>query len=182
MEWAHIDWKLRRILVPAKNAKNKTKRYIVMGDDLYSILLGQYEQRISDLWVFAGPRGGHIHGHNFTDRFFRPALRDAGIEDFRWHDLRHTGATWLRLKGAQPADIAEVAGHKDPRMWKRYAHIADVTRVDVMNRLGSALRLAGGSDHRVSLEGEAERLQMQLAAIQAKLSQGNDEPCEENAA
>ncbi|MCL6566384.1 MAG: tyrosine-type recombinase/integrase [Acidobacteriia bacterium] len=50
------------------------------------------------------------------------AVREAGIEDFRWHDLRHTFATRLREKGVPLEDIADLLGHKGLAMTRRYAH------------------------------------------------------------
>ncbi len=53
------------------------------------------------------------------------ALKKANIEDFRFHDLRHSTASYLAMNGATLAEIAEVLGHKTLAMVKRYAHISD---------------------------------------------------------
>jgi integrase len=53
------------------------------------------------------------------------ALRRAEIENFRWHDIRHTTASYLAMNGASLAEIAEVLGHKTLQMVKRYAHLSD---------------------------------------------------------
>ncbi|MFH0352585.1 MAG: site-specific integrase [Chromatiales bacterium] len=83
---------------------------------------------------------------------FETALKRAGIADFRWHDLRHSAASYLTMNGATLAEIAEVLGHKTLAMVKRYAHLsqAHTTRVvESMNakifstRTGSADRLDG---------------------------------------
>ena len=55
-------------------------------------------------------------------RFIR-ACRDAGVEDFSFHDLRHTYASHLRMKGADLDDIRRLLGHSDLRMTIRYAHL-----------------------------------------------------------
>lgn len=47
-----------------------------------------------------------------------------GIEDFRLHDLRHTAASWLRMQGADIGTVADLLGHKDLRMAKRYQHLS----------------------------------------------------------
>jgi integrase len=49
----------------------------------------------------------------------------AGIRDFRFHDLRHTTASYLAMNGANPLEIAEVLGHKTFQMVKRYSHLSD---------------------------------------------------------
>jgi integrase len=56
---------------------------------------------------------------------FEQALEKANIKDFRWHDLRHTAASYLAMNGASPAVIAEVLGHKTLEMVKRYAHLSE---------------------------------------------------------
>lgn len=58
-------------------------------------------------------------------------LEQAGIDDFRWHDLRHCTASYLAMNGASLAEIAEILGHKTLAMVKRYSHLSDghVSRV-----------------------------------------------------
>ena len=68
---------------------------------------------------------------------FDAALRRAGIEDFHWHDLRHSTASYLAMNGASLAEIAEVLGHKTLNMVKRYAHLSEAHTsrvVEAMNR------------------------------------------------
>ncbi len=58
-------------------------------------------------------------------------------EDFRFHDLRHSAASYLAMSGASLAVIAEILGHKTLAMVKRYAHLSEAhTRsvVEPMNR------------------------------------------------
>jgi integrase len=53
------------------------------------------------------------------------ALKEANINDFRFHDLRHSTASYLAMNGASLAEIAEVLGHKTLQMVKRYAHLSE---------------------------------------------------------
>ncbi len=53
------------------------------------------------------------------------ALEKAEIKDFRFHDLRHSTASYLAMNGASLAEIAEVLGHKTLQMVKRYAHLSE---------------------------------------------------------
>lgn len=56
---------------------------------------------------------------------FRRACKSADIVDFRFHDLRHTNASWLRMTGADIHTVATMLGHKDIRMTMRYSHLSD---------------------------------------------------------
>lgn len=55
-------------------------------------------------------------------RAFRKALQQVNIEDFRWHDLRHTWATWHVQKGTPLHVLQELGGWQNINMVKRYAH------------------------------------------------------------
>ena len=55
---------------------------------------------------------------------WRHALKRAGIEDFRWHDLRHTWASWHIQSGTQLGVLMELGGWSDIRMVLKYAHLS----------------------------------------------------------
>ena len=60
----------------------------------------------------------------FNHKAWEDLIRRAEIDDFRFHDLRHTCASYLAMNGASLAEIAEVLGHKTLNMVKRYAHLS----------------------------------------------------------
>ena len=59
-----------------------------------------------------------------NDHWFKPALKAAGISDFKWHDLRHTFASWLVQDGVPIERVSKLLGHKSLSMTMRYAHLA----------------------------------------------------------
>ncbi len=67
------------------------------------------------------------------------ALKRAGVEDFHWHDIRHTTASYLAMNGASLAEIAEILGHKTLQMSKRYSHLSDTHIADVVRRMNKRL-------------------------------------------
>lgn len=73
-------------------------------------------------------------------RFIR-ACRAAGVEDFSFHDLRHTYASHLRMKGADLDDIRRLLGHSDLRMTIRYAHLGAEQLEAAASRLDGVLTL-----------------------------------------
>ena len=65
-------------------------------------------------------------------RAWEKALKQAGIPDFRCHDLRHSAASYLAMSGASLAEIAEVLGHRTLAMVKRYAHLSEAHTAGVV--------------------------------------------------
>lgn len=63
------------------------------------------------------------------------ALQQSGIENFRFHDLRHSTASYLAMNGASLAEIAEVLGHKTLQMVKRYAHLSEAHTASVVAKM-----------------------------------------------
>lgn len=63
------------------------------------------------------------------------ACRKVHIEDFRFHDLLHTAASWMRMQGADIHTVAQLLGHKDLRMAARYQHLSPAFLVDAVRRL-----------------------------------------------
>ena len=70
---------------------------------------------------------------------FENALKNADIEDFRWHDLRHSTASYLAMNGASLAEIAEILGHKTLAMVKRYAHLTEDHVSSVVTAMNSKI-------------------------------------------
>jgi len=67
------------------------------------------------------------------------ALKKAGIDDFRFHDLRHSAASYLAMNGASLAEIAEVLGHKTLQMVKRYSHLSEAHTAGVVARMNARI-------------------------------------------
>lgn len=67
------------------------------------------------------------------------ALKKASIQDFRFHDLRHSAASYLAMNGASLNEIAAVLGHKTLAMVQRYAHLSESHKAGVVERMNSAI-------------------------------------------
>ena len=65
---------------------------------------------------------GHPVARTSTKAWYK-ALKRAGIEDFRWHDLRHTWASWHVQNGTSLAELQELGGWSTTEMVRRYAHL-----------------------------------------------------------
>ena len=93
-------------------------------------------RRMDSVFVFPSVNGRKPYS-------FRPywnrAVRRAEIKDFRFHDLRHTTASYLAMNGASLIEIADVLGHKTLEMVKRYAHLSDSHKADVLERMNASV-------------------------------------------
>ena len=67
------------------------------------------------------------------------AIKQAGIKEFRFHDLRHDFASQLLASGASLAQLSEVMGHKTLQMIKRYAHLCHSQAADVVSRMNAKI-------------------------------------------
>ena len=70
---------------------------------------------------------------------WQQAVRQAGLTDFRFHDLRHCCASYLAMHGASLLDIAAVLGHKTLQMVQRYAHLTEAHTAQVVARMTAAI-------------------------------------------
>jgi integrase len=89
---------------------------------------------------------------------FGRACRKVGIEDFRFHDLRHTAASWLRMSGADIHTVAQLLGPKDLRMAARYQHLSPTFLAEAVNRLDTVfedLRYPGVTAPKAWIEASA---------------------------
>jgi integrase len=77
---------------------------------------------------------------------FARAAKRARVPDFRFHDLRHTAAIWLRMQGADIHMVAQILGHKDLRMAARYQHLSPALMAEALSRLDAVF----GSERHLS--------------------------------
>ena len=63
------------------------------------------------------------------------AIKKADIVNFRFHDLRHSTASYLAMNGASLVEIAEILGHKTLQMAKRYSHLSEDHKTMVLERM-----------------------------------------------
>lgn len=94
-------------------------------------------------------RGRYVFDTTNWRKRFEAAKQTIGLEDFRWHDLRHTAATWLGQSGASLDIIKEQLGHSSIAVTQKYRH---VTRSEVRAALQRIPALSPSSDKIVPLK------------------------------
>lgn len=92
--------------------------------------LSRYVEADRDALLFPARSGGHMQPSTLYRVFYR-ARSAAGRDDLRWHDLRHTGATWAAQSGATTADVMRRVGHSTTRAAMIYQHASDTRDAEV---------------------------------------------------
>lgn len=122
LTWDRVDMKRAFISLRTLDTKTKSARQVPMTPDVKLAL-----QRLAKM---RGLGTRHVFTYKGQplkriSRSFKTALKDAGIMDFRFHDLRHCASTNLRRAGVDTATAMKIVGHKSEKMWKRYNAIEE---------------------------------------------------------
>ena len=121
LRWQDVD--LQRERITLHDTKNGERRSVPIKELALQLItkLKENRTRVTDL-LFPGIFPDKPIDPRFS---WEAALKTAGIENFRFHDLRHSFASYLAMNGATLLEIAEALGHKTLAMVKIYAHLCD---------------------------------------------------------
>lgn len=126
MDWMQVRMNAKLIEVMVKGGKRHTVRIV--------------PQLMA--WLSTVPeadRKGRVFDRTNFEKRWDAAIKDAGLVDFRFHDLRHTFASWARQAGAGIEDICEALAHSDISMSMRYAHIKPDSENTAFDRVSDAM-------------------------------------------
>ena len=118
LEWARVD--LNRNTAWLNQTKNGTPRGVPLNQDAVTVLEEQIGKHPQYCFTF---RGKPIRWE-LTNTAWHTAVRKAGLTDLRFHDLRHTWASWHRQAGTSCDELKELGGWKSRVMVDRYAKFA----------------------------------------------------------
>ena len=119
LTWDQVDLHRKTAWIPGDKAKGKEDIHVSLSQlsiDLLQRQLGKHAERV---FTYASRPVAKVN-----TKAWQKALKRAGIQNFRWHDLRHTWASWLVQSGTPLYDLQEMAGWKSAEMVRRYAHLA----------------------------------------------------------
>jgi integrase len=137
LTWADVD--LERAEASVHRSKNGDRKVLplvpAVVDELKS-LQPDPSKRVG--LVFASKRRPDVP-RNF-DLAWKHALRAAGVRNFRFHDLRHSCASYLAQAGAPLLQIAEVLGHRQLSVTKRYSHLTTKHKAELVHRVLGDIR------------------------------------------
>ncbi len=141
LTWDRVDLKRGRIVLD--QTKNGEVRVVPLAGHAAGLLTEQAKARRLDtelLWPSRPDpqRPADLH------QAWRTARKAAQLNDFRFHDLRHSAASYLLMSGASIGELAEVLGHKTLQMVKRYSHLSETHTMDIVSRMNAAVFGDGG--------------------------------------
>lgn len=121
LKWENVD--LKRKMIYFLDTKNDDRRSVPLSKKALELLNEHSKVRkINTKYVFSGKKDNKPVE---LKRRWEKAVEDAGLKDFRFHDLRHTAASYLAMNGATLMDLSHILGHKTLQMVKRYSHLTD---------------------------------------------------------
>lgn len=165
LRWSQIDFKRRAITLAHGETKNNAGRALPLSGEIVELLKARNKVRnLKDDRVFPPAEGCKelelrepwkaalvLAGIDVRKATRKGRSKDAANDtppvmtsDFRWHDLRHTAASYLTMAGVSAIEVARVLGHKTLAMSLRYSHLAPDRVTELGDKLAARMGVAGG--------------------------------------
>lgn len=151
LEWSQVDLSRKVAWIRADQAKGRRPIHVSLSSVAVDVLVRQLGKNPDRVFTFNGKPVAWAN-----TRAWRVALKRAGIEDFRWHDLRHTWASWLVQQGTPLYVVQEMGAWESEGMVRRYAHLAPAHLAPYAEVIAGLL---GGTDtaHATKEKGPSDR-------------------------
>jgi len=119
LQWSQIDMQRHCAWIHADQAKGKKAIAVPLNNDALTVIRQQIGKHDTHVFTYKGNPVTRANNHAWEKALIR-----AGITDFRWHDLRHTWASWHVQNGTPLHVLKELGGWSDLTMVLRYAHLS----------------------------------------------------------
>ena len=119
LQWSQLDMQRRCAWVHADQAKGKKAIAVPLNEDALAVIVQQIGKHDTHVFTYEGNPVTRANNHAW-----RKALVRADVKNFRWHDLRHTWASWHVQNGTPLHVLKELGGWADLTMVLRYAHLS----------------------------------------------------------
>jgi integrase len=117
--WDQVDLGRRLTWIHPDQAKARKAIAVPLNGTAMRVVRAQFDRHPVFVFTYQGRPVKQV-----STKAWYKALARAGIENFRWHDLRHTRASWHVQSGTPLCALQELAGWETERMVRRYAHFA----------------------------------------------------------
>ena len=136
LEWSQVDLARRTAWIHPDQAKARKAIAVPLSAAAVVVLREQVGKHATHVFSYRGKRLRQAN-----TKAWRKALSRVGIENFRWHDLRHTWASWHVQAGTPLHVLQELGGWESVEMVRRYAHLSTAHLAEYVDRV-SSVRLA----------------------------------------
>lgn len=134
--WSDVDLARKQITIRGEKSKSLQSRFIPLNETVAGALSAWKDQSFDTTGrVFPAEDGGRLDNIKTA---WKGVLSKASIKKFRWHDLRHTFASYLVMAGVDLSTVRELMGHADFQMTLRYAHLAPEHKSSAVAKLVKA--------------------------------------------
>jgi integrase len=139
LRYGQVDF--TRKIITLNDTKNGDKRALPLVGKAFELLQQRAKVRaLNDDRVFPSSQLAKKSDYINLRQPWEKALKQAGIVDFHWHDLRHTSASYMAMSGVSLVEISKILGHRTMQMVSRYSHLSEghivVTGEKLAARLG----------------------------------------------
>lgn len=145
--WDDVDFKNKTVTLYTRKKRHgtKTPRVIPMTENLYSVLSHRYDERDGSApWVFwhqfySRKRGLVVVGpYRDRKKFMKSLCEKAGVKYFRFHPLRHAGASFMESLGIPISHIQELLGHENRKTTEGYIHSLGNNKIEAIDKFEKA--------------------------------------------
>ena len=130
LEWSQVDLPRRMAWVHPDQAKARKAIAVPLSAGAVVVVQGQWGQHGQRVFTYRGQPVCEVN-----TKAWKAALVRAGIEHFRWHDLRHTWASWHVQAGTPLHVLQELGGWESVEMVRRYAHLSSAHLAEYVDRM-----------------------------------------------
>ena len=144
MKWEAVtffeDRSRAKLLLSAEDTKNSTQRSALIASHAYELLHKRRAnvttpETVNSLKGLIFPSAVNPQKPVDLRTPWETVLKRAKISDFKFHDLRHTAASYMAMNGATTLEIKEALGHKSTAMAERYSHLSESHVDDVVLKM-----------------------------------------------
>ena len=136
LQWSQVDLERRTAWIHPDQAKARKAIAVPLSARAVIVLREQVGKHPLQVFTYEGSPVRQVN-----TKAWRSALQRAGIKDFRWHDLRHTWASWHVQAGTPLHALQELGGWETVEMVRKYAHLSSEHLAAYVDRISSSLKL-----------------------------------------
>ena len=139
LTWADVDLEHNMIyFMKTKNGEDRgTPMHELLTNELQKYKNQSKVRRLKNDYLF--PTKDGKPKESLIGKLFPKIVKRIGITDFRFHDLRHTHASWQAMEGISQQITQKTLGHKSPQMTDRYSHLRNESIRPALNSVGDKM-------------------------------------------